>query len=221
MLYERITRGGKKGSELIECKSMIVSGIGSDFYLEISVSRMRWYISWLIEEVPVRHVDTSSWREEWFRSFEHSHTFLYSLEMMEWREKYDDIIWAPETAHSAHRHDRKIPVRMKFSSLIYHTWWIIDTEIWWEGISPFLTLFEESAIPTPYIEEGDITERDYLIDNLIYLRPWMRAPTVWKCRCETIIECHKKSIPMNVFLPNPYKNHPTEMGWYRIDIYSI
>lgn len=64
ILHNRISSLMKERCELIECESMIIPRVYTDLDIVVSISTMTLCISRLFTEIPIRHVDPTSWLEE-------------------------------------------------------------------------------------------------------------------------------------------------------------
>ena len=73
---------------------MIVSRIVPDFDIEVTASTVTFYIAFLLEEIPVRHIYLTMRCEVWFDISEYLESVFSVFEVMKGRKKKDEIIFS-------------------------------------------------------------------------------------------------------------------------------
>ena len=152
---------------------MIISRISSYLDIIVTARSVAFLVFRLISEIPVGHVDTSSWCEEFFHVVKHPHALFIRLEMVE-RSKEDDSIpgsviakneaiqcfwyvleWIASylamTRQGSHIADFKAILRIEFPSLFDHSRRTIYPEV------SNLTMYNSSHIT---LEESSISTSD-------------------------------------------------------------
>lgn len=99
MLYHLASRRFENIGEFGKGKPMIIPRKCPDFYIEVAIPSMTLLVALLSEEIPVRHIDPPSGREELLGTREYRDTIFSSLQMMKWgKEQY-----RPESQRILHR----------------------------------------------------------------------------------------------------------------------
>lgn len=70
---------------------MVISRVFSDLDIIVTVSSVAFYIFLLISQIPVRHIDPTMRREEFFHVMEDLEPLFTSLEVVERGEEDDGI----------------------------------------------------------------------------------------------------------------------------------
>ena len=73
---------------------MIVSRIFPDFDIEVTASTVTFYIAFLLEEIPVRHIYLTMRCEVWFDISEYLQSVFSVFEVMKGCKKKDDIVFS-------------------------------------------------------------------------------------------------------------------------------
>ena len=170
---------------------MIVPRVFTYLDIEVTISLVAFFISWLLPEIPVRHIATTSRCKKILHITEDSRTFYSCLKMMERCKKEDSIKtsssyqWVfTECEHITYS---KLRIWMESSSFFDHTRWAIESEIPFQDISTIFCFFEKSPIPASDIKDTLISLLLHIFDNKIQLWPGMILSTFWECMSKIIV----------------------------------
>ena len=137
---------------------MIVSRVGSYLDIIVTVSPVAIFIFWLMSEIPVRHINASSWSEEFFHIVKDLDPLFTSAQVMIRCEKHDSIVFSSfENIKRKHITHFEAISSMELSSFFDHPDRVIYAEVFEFAIynSSCITR-EKSPISTSDIEDACI-----------------------------------------------------------------
>ncbi len=206
----------KKWREFIEGESVIVSSIGTNLDIVVAISSITRGIARLIPEIPVRHIDATSFSEEWLHIMEDTESRLMRLEVVEGGEEEEGVEIFPVIAtkeaiqcfrvfRNLDRHvisflamtkmyiniehiaDFESIRRMESLSFLDHPSWAIDPEIILYCEFSIVNLFQETPIPTADIEHTRVSLLYHILDDEVEFWPGMMFSTLRECASKVVV----------------------------------